>query len=258
MLEDESYAIAPMANALPSASAAAAAAAAPSASASLFAAASPSAFRSRAASSGEKSMFSSPSAALTAASLLPAAASASLLLPDSANSTTGHPWLKYLMIFLVICFLVLLLVFYFAKKYIPDLSLVMKVFGYSGGTTSVPNTNTTTTTAVQPKTADTQIATTDLKKTQDEEELETNAMQPNAIPPNATSKPTSNVYVPEPMPDDAGSRTQSSKSKSGAGFCYIGEDRGFRSCIKVGDGDTCMSGDIFPTEAICVNPNLRQ
>jgi hypothetical protein len=160
------------------------------------------------------------------------------------------------MIFLVICFLVFLLVFYFAKKYIPDLSLVMKILGYGGGTTPVPNT-TTTTTAVQPKTADTQIATTDLKKTQDEEELETNAM-PNATPPNAMSKPTSNVYVPEPTPDDAGSRTQSSKSKSGAGFCYIGEDRGFRSCIKVGDGDTCMSGDIFPTEAVCVNPNLRQ
>jgi hypothetical protein len=61
-----------------------------------------------------------------------------------------------------------------------------------------------------------------------------------------------------PMPDDAGSRTQASKAKSNAGYCYIGEDRGFRSCIQVNDSDTCMSGDIFPTQDICINPKLRQ
>jgi len=59
-----------------------------------------------------------------------------------------------------------------------------------------------------------------------------------------------------PQPDDATSRTQRSSGK--AGYCYIGEDRGFRSCLKVGEQDTCMSGDIFPTHAICINPRLRQ
>ena len=62
------------------------------------------------------------------------------------------------------------------------------------------------------------------------------------------------VQIPEA--DDATSKLQM-KPKSKAGFCYIGEDRGFRSCIEVGEGDVCMSGDIFPTEAICINPNLR-
>jgi len=60
-----------------------------------------------------------------------------------------------------------------------------------------------------------------------------------------------------PQADDATSMTQM-KPKSKAGFCYIGEDRGFRSCIEVGEGDVCMSGDIFPTRAICINPNLRE
>ena len=41
------------------------------------------------------------------------------------------------------------------------------------------------------------------------------------------------------------------------GFCYIGEDRGTRSCMYVGKRDTCMSGDIFPSMDICINPNLR-
>jgi hypothetical protein len=61
-----------------------------------------------------------------------------------------------------------------------------------------------------------------------------------------------------PIPDDAGSRTQANKAKSKSGYCYIGEDRGFRSCIQVNDTDTCMSGDIFPTQEICINPSLRQ
>jgi hypothetical protein len=42
-----------------------------------------------------------------------------------------------------------------------------------------------------------------------------------------------------------------------AGWCYIGIDRGFRSCAQVGVNDTCMSGDIFPSQEICMNPNLR-
>ena len=62
----------------------------------------------------------------------------------------------------------------------------------------------------------------------------------------------------EPEPDEAGSSTQSSKTKHKSGFCYIGEDRGFRRCILVGEGDKCMSGNIFPTDEICVNPSLRE
>ena len=64
-------------------------------------------------------------------------------------------------------------------------------------------------------------------------------------------------YNTEPLPDDATSSTQRI-GPGKAGYCYIGEDRGFRSCISVKDGDTCMSGDIFPTNEICVNPSLRE
>jgi hypothetical protein len=60
-----------------------------------------------------------------------------------------------------------------------------------------------------------------------------------------------------PEPDDATSNTQSNRTGK-AGFCYIGEDRGFRSCIEVKENDKCMSGQIFPSSAICVNPNLRE
>jgi hypothetical protein len=64
-------------------------------------------------------------------------------------------------------------------------------------------------------------------------------------------------YNSEPLPDDATSSTQRHGSNK-SGYCYIGEDRGFRSCISVNENDVCMSGEIFPTNDICVNPSLRE
>ena len=61
----------------------------------------------------------------------------------------------------------------------------------------------------------------------------------------------------EPLPDDATSSTQRA-GPTKSGYCYIGEDRGFRSCISVKDSDVCMSGQIFPSNEICVNPSLRE
>jgi hypothetical protein len=58
--------------------------------------------------------------------------------------------------------------------------------------------------------------------------------------------------------DDSYSRIQSSNSSGKAGWCYIGEERGVRSCSQVGANDTCMSGDIFPSNEVCMNPNMAQ
>ena len=42
-----------------------------------------------------------------------------------------------------------------------------------------------------------------------------------------------------------------------AGWCFIGNDNQQRVCGQVGVQDTCMSGNIFPTQEICINPSLR-
>jgi hypothetical protein len=61
-------------------------------------------------------------------------------------------------------------------------------------------------------------------------------------------------------PEDVEADLANSSIQGGgkAGWCYIGDDRGFRSCAQVGVNDTCMSGEIFPTHDICMNPGLRQ
>jgi hypothetical protein len=58
-----------------------------------------------------------------------------------------------------------------------------------------------------------------------------------------------------PAPDASSSKTQLPRSSKA--YCYIGEDRGHRSCAEVSPSQQCMSGDIFPSMDICVNPRLR-
>jgi hypothetical protein len=55
----------------------------------------------------------------------------------------------------------------------------------------------------------------------------------------------------------ANEASSSVHSAGKAGWCYVGNDRGFRTCAEVGVSDTCMSGDIFPSQEICMNPSLR-
>ena len=56
------------------------------------------------------------------------------------------------------------------------------------------------------------------------------------------------------MADDASSSIQSvNKSR----WCLIGEENGVRNCVKLDDSQKCMSGDIFPSNDVCINPNVR-
>ena len=60
----------------------------------------------------------------------------------------------------------------------------------------------------------------------------------------------------KPEADSSLTLIQSSQSKRKSGYCYIGEDRGFRSCIKI-DDTPCLSGMIYPTKDHCIHPHLR-
>jgi hypothetical protein len=76
---------------------------------------------------------------------------------------------------------------------------------------------------------------------------------------NANNNFNQGLNVPQqPINDYEANEASSSLNAGGqAGWCYIGEDRGFRTCSQVGVNDKCMSGDIFPSHEICINPSLR-
>jgi hypothetical protein len=68
---------------------------------------------------------------------------------------------------------------------------------------------------------------------------------------NQTSSPPKQDEI---QADDALSSIQGGGKQ---GWCYIGMEKGYRSCASVEASDQCMSGDIFPTQEVCVNPSLR-
>ena len=61
-----------------------------------------------------------------------------------------------------------------------------------------------------------------------------------------------------PEPDDQESEIQNNNPTKKAGYCLIGKSQGIRTCMKVTDKDVCMSGDIFPSKQLCINPALRE
>ena len=91
-------------------------------------------------------------------------------------------------------------------------------------------------------------------------------------PPINERKPISNISAKPPtyrqnynvQSTDFPPKTVSDRDESpsyvaddSGGWCYIGKNMKQRSCIEVGQFDKCMSGDIFPSQSICVNPKLQ-
>ena len=56
------------------------------------------------------------------------------------------------------------------------------------------------------------------------------------------------------MADESSSNIQSANKSR---WCLIGEAKGVRNCVELEESQECMSGDIFPTNDVCINPNLR-
>lgn len=174
-------------------------------------------------------------------------------MPGSSNNISGndnsHMW-KYLIIFLVLALLGFNLFTYFGQlskilgrftdKIIDLFRPILAYFGYGVGQVAKKTINVT---------ADTLTGGIDV--------LEKGLKKPARREKQNNIQEKQQQQQPYPLPDESGSLTQGNKGTRKAGFCYIGEDRGFRSCISVGEGSDCMSGDIFPTRDLCVNPNLR-
>ena len=74
-----------------------------------------------------------------------------------------------------------------------------------------------------------------------------------AEPINAPRPP---VNAAQPVMPDSSTRSAIQKPPQ-KGYCYVGTDRGYRSCIYVKDRKSCMSGQVFPMKEVCEYPGLR-
>jgi hypothetical protein len=62
----------------------------------------------------------------------------------------------------------------------------------------------------------------------------------------------------EPTPDNSTSPLQKPIVSGKSNWCLVGEYQGRRGCIEIGDSDKCMSGQVFPSQYTCLNPNFSQ
>ena len=81
--------------------------------------------------------------------------------------------------------------------------------------------------------------------------------QPTSKPSDSGLNKALNSSQEQNMDYQALEASSSVHSAGKSGWCFVGEDRGFRSCALVNEDDKCMSGDIFPSQELCINPNLR-
>lgn len=114
------------------------------------------------------------------------------------------------------------------------------------GTANVINTGLTAIQDITPNAAPSSIKT---------QPIQTTASQQNVASNNALNKALNSSQPYGDQSEDY--QAQEATSSLKAGWCFIGEDRGYRTCGQVGVNDQCMSGDIFPTQELCINPNLR-
>ena len=60
----------------------------------------------------------------------------------------------------------------------------------------------------------------------------------------------------QPKPQKENKKKKKEDRKEG--WCYIGSEGVSRSCAYIEEGVECMSGEIFGSKEVCINPSLRE
>ena len=193
---------------------------------------------------------------------------------DGIKNISATTWI---IIILILSFLGFNIFIYLAKG-TQDITnffgpLLQKVFGYTASVTGqVVDVSAEGAKGVVNTSAN--IATTGLSSIQNVAEsvspqssstsLKSQSVQNTTQPPDLLDKNTLNKALNSSQVKTQGEDYQASEATSSvhlsngkSGWCYIGEEKGFRTCAQVEDSDMCMSGDIFPSQEICINPSLR-
>jgi hypothetical protein len=179
-------------------------------------------------------------------SMLNAVSSVSTISSISSRST-------YVIIIIIILILLAILFFYreiIVKYFKPDTSLDSATISANAANDAANATSTKVeNTSAKVDLASAKVETTSAKiddlnkKVDDLINTKSNCSNSGAI--NTLNKKLNNIspYKKSNITEDA--------------YCYIGYDNGQRECVDVHAGDICMSGEIFPSLDICINPGLR-
>ena len=197
-------------------------------------------------------------------------------LESASVKSTFTSWWVVALVILILAFLGFNIFIYLAKGtqgIIDFFSPILKIIGYNAevGTKKVINVSakglqnvsssiakaTSTSTGPSPNPNIPVNNTPTTRHGADYSSDDTDKNIDDSLSQSINASPTTSSSSSSYTPDESSSIVQSSNMTNKSGWCYIGEEKGFRSCIGVGPSDKCMSGDIFPTQDVCMNPNLR-
>jgi hypothetical protein len=125
---------------------------------------------------------------------------------------------------------------------------------YDKSTTAIQNNIDNKSIPISSSTAKTSLSNENIPSINETRDIMQSNSLNNALN-NATQENSSSQKMDYEADDSSSNIQRGSSNKSG--WCFIGEDRGFRTCAQVGVNDSCISGDIFPSNEICINPKLR-
>ena len=73
---------------------------------------------------------------------------------------------------------------------------------------------------------------------------------------NALNKVSETKPAEQPKPDSTENPIQNPITTNKSGWCLVGEYKGRRGCIEVAEQDKCLSGQVYPSQKMCLNPVL--
>ena len=150
--------------------------------------------------------------------------------PKTLDTSSAGFWIKMLLLLLFISLLGLNVYYYLTE----GVTLITKFFG-----DGLENTE---------KNIEKGAETVEKALEEKEQDSEPTKLETTLDEPRNKDEPT-------PSPDLSNEADIQLAKK--AGYCYVGTLNKKRTCIEIDEDDKCMSGDIFPTRDICMNPNLR-
>jgi hypothetical protein len=66
------------------------------------------------------------------------------------------------------------------------------------------------------------------------------------------------IIAKQPSADQSTNSIQNPIASNKGAWCLVGQYGANRGCIAVDDQDKCLSGQIFPSQKLCLNPTLTQ
>jgi hypothetical protein len=183
---------------------------------------------------------------------------------DSEDATSNFFDFKTILILCLCAFLLLILVginiFTILGNSLNNLSEVfkpfalnfLKAFGYSTGT--VINTSADTVSDVAKTSIDIaegsiqNIGNLLISASEDEKKEKEKSLEKTVQKDSSQSQ--------QPSPDNSSNSIQKPITSDKSSWCLIGEFQNKRGCVPITESDKCLSGQIFPNQAMCLNPTL--